>query len=170
MRHLLEALQNDLQKPPSSSVTVLENKERGHSLSHRQKDSSLQQELGNFTTDDTSLLSFTPFRDKDTWEPDGVTPRLDTTPVNGSISENAKPATQEDLLDLEQDHKNVNAVPVGLVTDQLNEEDQHQWCADNDDLDELRRNITESLNVSEIHSSQEVIEQEPSVKLSDDEF
>ncbi|MCJ8736726.1 hypothetical protein PDJAM_G00015760 [Pangasius djambal] len=173
MRHLLEALQNDLQKPPSSSVTVLENKERDSSLSYRLKNSSLQQELGNFATDDTSLLSFTPLRDKDSWEPDGVTPRLDTTPVNGSISENAKSVRQEDkkdLRDLERDHKKGNAISAGLENHQLNEEDRHQSCADNDDLDELGRNMAESLNVSEIHSSQEVTEQESFVKLSDDEF
>lgn len=173
MRHLLEALQNDLQKPPSSSVTVLENKERDSSLSHRYKDSSLHHELGNFVTDDTSLLSFAPLRDKDTWESDGVTPRLDTTPVNDSISENAKSVRQEDkkdLMDLERDHKKGNAITPGWENHQLNKEDRHQSCADNDYLDELGRNMAESLNVSEIHSSQEVIEQESSVKLSDDEF
>lgn len=167
MRHLLEALQNDLQKPPSSSVTVLENKERDSSLSHRYKDSSLQQDLGNFMTDDTSLLSFTPFRDNDTTVPDGVTRSVDTTPLNVSISENAKSVIQEDLMNLERDHKKINA---GLEKHELSEEDRHQWCADNDDLDELGRNMAESLNVSEIHSSQEVTEQESSVKFSDEEF
>ncbi|KAF4084221.1 hypothetical protein AMELA_G00126130 [Ameiurus melas] len=173
MRHLLEALQNDLQKPPSSAVTVLEIKERDSSLWHRHKDSSLQQDLGNFTTDDTSLLSFKPLRDNDTWEPDGVAPRLDTTLVNGSISKNAKPVTQEDkkdLMVLEQDHKKGDAISLSFLENhQLNKEDRHQSCADNDELDELGRNM-EFLNVSEIHSSQEFTEQESSVKLSDDEF
>lgn len=170
MRHLLKALQNDLQKPPSSSVTVLGNKESNSSLSHRYKDSSLQEELGNFMTDDTSLLSFTPLLDKDTWEPDGVTPRLDVTPVNVSISENVQSVSQEDLMDLERGKKKVNAVSPDLENHQFNKEDGHQWRAENDDLDELERNMTESLYVSEIYSSQEVTEQESSVKLSDDEF
>lgn len=172
MRHLLEALQNDLQKPPSSAVTVLEIKERDSSLWHRHKDSSLQQDLGNFMTDDTSLLSFKPLRDKDTWEPDVVAPTLDTTPVNGSISKNAKSVTQEDkrdLMDLEQDHKKGDAIPPGLENHQLNKEDRHQSCADNDELDELGRNM-EFLNMSEIDSSQEFTEQESFVKLSDDDF
>lgn len=170
MRHLLEALQNDLQKPPFSSMTVLENKERDSSLLYRHKDSSLQQELGNFMADDASLLSFTPFRDNNTCEPDGVMPHLDISPVNGSISESTKSVTQEDLMDLERVHKKVNSVSLGLENHQLNEEDRHQCCAHNDDLEELGRNMAESLNLSEIHSSQEVTEQESSVKLSDDEF
>lgn len=172
MRHLLEALQNDLQKPPSSAVTVLEIKERDSSLWHRHKDSSLQQDLENFMTDDTSLLSFKPLRDKDTWEPDVVAPTLDTTPVNGSISKNAKSVTQEDkrdLMDLEQDHKKGDAIPPGLENHQLNKEDRHQSCPDNDELDELGRNM-EFLNMSEIDSSQEFTEQESFVKLSDDDF
>ncbi|XP_058254900.1 spermatogenesis-associated protein 7 isoform X1 [Hemibagrus wyckioides] len=167
MRHLLEALQNDLQTPPFSSVTVLENKES--SLLHSHKDSSLQQKWGNFTVDENSFLSFTSL--KDTWEPD-VIPTLDTTPVNGSISENGKSVRQEDkkdLMDLEQDHKKENAISLDLENHQLNAGDSHQSCAD-DVLDELSRNMAESLNVSDIHSSQEVIEQESFVKLSDDEF
>ncbi|KAK3538307.1 hypothetical protein QTP70_035256 [Hemibagrus guttatus] len=170
MRHLLEALQNDLQNPPFSSVTVLENKES--SLLHSHKDSSLQQELENFTADENSFLSFTSLRNKDTWEPDDVIPTLDTTPVIGSISENAKSVRQEnkkDLMGLEQDHKKGNAMSLDLENHQLNKGDSHQSCAD-DDLDELSRNMAESLNVSDIHSSQEVIEQESFVKLSDDEF
>lgn len=169
MRHLLEVLQNDLQTPPFSSVTVLENKE---SSLHNHKDSSLQQELGIFTADENSFLSFTSLRDKDTWEPDDVIPTLDTTPVHGSISENAKSVRQEDkkdLMDLEQDYKKKNAISLDLENHQLNEGDDHQNCAD-DVLDELSRNLAESLNVSDIHSPQEVIEQESFGKLSDDEF
>lgn len=172
MRHLLEALQNDLQKPPFSSITVLESKERDSSLLHRYKDSSLHHELENFVKDDTSL-SFTPLRNKDTWESDVATPRLDTSPLNDSILENAKSVRQEDkkdFMDLERDREEGNVITLGWENHQLNNEDRHQSCADNEDLDELGRNMAESLNVSEIHSSQEVIEQESSVKLSDDEF
>lgn len=170
MRHLLEALQKDLQKPPFSSVTVLENKES--SLLHRHKDSILQQKLGNFTTDHNSFLSSTPVRDKDTWEPDDVIPTLDTTPVNYSISENTKSVIQDDkkdLMDPEQDHKEGHAISLDLEDHHLNEEDSHQICADNV-LDELSRNMAESLNLFDIHSSEEVTEQESFVKLSDDEF
>ncbi|XP_027027792.2 spermatogenesis-associated protein 7 isoform X2 [Tachysurus fulvidraco] len=170
MRHLLEALQNDLKKPPFSSVTVVENKES--SLLHRHKDSILQQKLGNFTTEHNSFLSSTPIRDKDTWEPDNVIPTLDTTPVNYRISENTKSVRQEDkkdLMDLELDHKEGHAISLDLENHQINEEDCHQICADNL-LDELSRNMAESLNVSDIHSSEEVTEQESFVKLSDDEF
>ncbi|XP_060789119.1 spermatogenesis-associated protein 7 [Neoarius graeffei] len=172
MRHLLEALQNDLQKPPFSSITVLESKERDSSLLHRYKDSSLHHELENFVKDDTSL-SFTPLRNKDTWESDVATPRLDTSPLNDSILENAKSVRQEDkkdFMDLERDREEGNVITLGWENHQLSNEDRHQSCADNEDLDELGRNMAESLNVSEIHSSQEVIEQESSVKLSDDEF
>lgn len=167
MRHLLESLQNDLQKPPYSPVTVLEYKERENSLLHGHKDLSLQEDFGNFTADETSLLSFTPLRDKDKWEPDRVNSRLDTTPVNDSILENAKsirPDDEKGLIDSEQDNKK------RLENYQLSEDKRHQNCADNDDLDELGRNMAESLYVSEINSSQEVTEQESSVKLSDDEF
>lgn len=170
MNHLLEALKNDLQKPPSSPVTVVETKERESSLSHRYKDLGLQQGLENFVTDEPTLFSFTPFRNNDTAEPDGVTPRLDTTPVNDSISENPKSVTLEGLMELEKDLIDVHAVSHGLKNHQLNEEDGHQCCANNDDLDELGRKMAETLNVSEIHSSQEVTEQESSIKLSDEEF
>lgn len=170
MHHLLEALKNDLQKPPSSSVTVVErDNERESSLSHRYKELSLQQGLEKFMTDEANLVSFIPFRDNDTAEPDGVTPRLDAMPVNGTISENAKSVTQEDLMDLEQDHTKVHAVSQGLENHRFCEADGHQYCT-NDDLDELARNMAESLNVSEIHSSQAITEQESSVKLSDEEF
>ncbi|KAI5102512.1 spermatogenesis-associated protein 7 [Silurus meridionalis] len=176
MRHLLEVLHNDLQKPSSSSVTVLENKEGYGSLSHKHKDSSLQQELGN-SVKDTSILSSTPLRDKDTWELGGVTSSsLDTTPVHDSISLTAISVRQEDkkcIMDLERDHKKRNAASPGLKKYQFNEGDRHHGCAENkglDEVDELGRNMAESLKVSEIHNSQEVMEQNSFVKLSDDEF
>ncbi|KAI5618905.1 hypothetical protein C0J50_21576 [Silurus asotus] len=176
MRHLLEALHNDLQKPSSSSVTVLENKEGYGSLSHKHKDSSLQQELGNYVKD-TSILSSTPLRDKDTWELGGVTSSsLDTTPVHDSISLTAMSVRQEDkkcIMDLERDHKKRNAPSPCLKKYQFNEGDRHHGCAENkglDELDELGRQMAETLKVSEIHNSQEIMEQNSFVKLSDDEF
>ncbi|XP_076834886.1 uncharacterized protein spata7 isoform X4 [Brachyhypopomus gauderio] len=175
MRHLLDDLHNDLQSPPAASVTALENKERGRSLLLRHKSSSLGQELTSVTADYINLFPCTPF-DKDKEEPDSAIPLLSSMPV--SVSKSAGTIKQEDEnniedLDTKHRHKEGNVKFPSLENLQQNE-DKYQNFTDQNDLikqvDELGRNMSESLSVSGTHSLEVVIEQEPNIKCSEDEF
>ncbi|XP_072546422.1 spermatogenesis-associated protein 7 isoform X2 [Salminus brasiliensis] len=177
MRHLLDVLRNDLQSPPAAPVTTLEKEDKDSFLFPRHKYSSLGQELTFVTTDDTRPLSCTDF-DKGEEKPGRETPSLHSTPVNSSVSESAGPfrrQDEEDNTDLEFDHRESKAVSPNLENQQMNEEDEHQNCeltADDElvkELDELGRNMTESLSVSETHGSRKSVEQDSTI-LSDDEF
>ncbi|XP_036450032.1 spermatogenesis-associated protein 7 [Colossoma macropomum] len=174
MRHLLDVLQNDLQSPAAAPVMAIEKRDRDSSMLSRHKYSSMEQDLTLTNTDDSCLLPYTPF-DKDTEEL-CVTPSLHSTPVNCSVSDRAGLITQGDSVDLELDHQENNAVSPtpSLGSQRMNKVEKHQNCTENDELmqqlDELGRNMAESLRVSETHGSQEGIEQDSKVKLSDDEF
>lgn len=143
------------------------------------------EELALMVTDDLSLLPRTPL-EKDTKElgvassvhPSSVRTVSPVSCVSGSAeSKEDKKARQEgekDNMDLELDHKEKNAVSSGLDNYEMSEEGHLQNSTVNDELvkqiDELGRNMAESLTVSETHGPQEFTEQDSVVKLSDDEF
>uniref|UniRef100_A0A8B9LB32 Spermatogenesis associated 7 n=1 Tax=Astyanax mexicanus TaxID=7994 RepID=A0A8B9LB32_ASTMX len=177
MRHLLDDLRNDLQRPIAAPVMVLEKEDKDSFLLPRHKYSGLEQELTFMTKEnDSRPLSCTVF-DKDT-EINVVSPSLHFTPVNGKVSESATPYGQQDEeghTDLQFDYRKSNAVSPSLENQQMNKEEEHQNdepTADDElvkEFDELGRNMTDSLIVSETHGSKVNIEQD-SEKLSDDEF
>ncbi|XP_062863383.1 spermatogenesis-associated protein 7 isoform X2 [Trichomycterus rosablanca] len=177
MRHLLDALQNDLQSPPSASVTVLEQKDVDSSVLFRHKYSSFAQDLDSSTTD--------PTLNKGTEEHKDTALLIDPDPVNHNILHEATPRKEDNYLaDMKPIQKEGTTIlqstelkyrggNVPELTDnpQPNEEDKHQ---NNDELvnelDELGRNMAESLNLSDSYSLEETTELETSLKLSDDEF
>ncbi|KAI4905459.1 hypothetical protein NFI96_028092, partial [Prochilodus magdalenae] len=169
MRHLLDVLRNDLQSPTAAPVMALEKKDRESSMLSRHKYSSLGQELTLVNTDASSLLPHTPFNE-DTEEV-CVTPTLRSIPGNYSVSDSARLIRHRDSVDLELTHKEKNGISPSLDNHQSN---KHQNSIENDKLeklvDELGRNMAESLSISETHGSQECTEHESTVKLSDDEF
>ncbi|XP_026858180.2 spermatogenesis-associated protein 7 isoform X2 [Electrophorus electricus] len=176
MRHLLDDLQNDLQSPPDAFVTALEYKETARTMLHRHKSSSLGQELTSVATDDINLLPCTSF-EKDKEEPESAIPLLYSMPASVCVPKSAGAIKQEDennIMDLEHQQKEVNVKSLSLEHYQLNEEDKHQNYTDQNELikqlDELGRNISESLSVSGTHSLEVVIEQESTVKLCENEF
>ncbi|XP_066540721.1 spermatogenesis-associated protein 7 [Hoplias malabaricus] len=161
MRHLLEILRSDLQSPPAAPVMALEKTDGDSLLLCRHKYSSLEQEMTLATTDDSIFFSCK-HSDKDTEE------------LNGRFSERADPSNQGDQKDSELDLTRKHSILQSLENHQTYSDYKSQNSTASDELgeqlDELGRNMAESLSVSETRGSQECIKQDSTVKLSDDEF
>lgn len=172
MRHLLDNLHHDLQKPSDVSVSFLSINESGDPLKLQDKSLKLGQELPSVTTD---YADFIPLMRND--EVRGQRKNITSTPVNDSLLESS---SLFHLEKVEKEPLNLEFNPDTGCEISLND-NKHVTCpeehfrntADDNELlervDEVGKSMKKLLNVSETQKNQTEQDQMTD-KLSDDDF
>ncbi|XP_057200862.1 spermatogenesis-associated protein 7 [Triplophysa rosa] len=166
MRHLLDNLHNDLQKPSEVSVSFL-------SIHESDKPSKLRQELSSVIRDDAGFISHAVFD-----EVRGQRENITSTPVNDSLLESSSSLHMEKVE--KEPELNLEINPDAGCEMSLNdnehvtgpEEHLRNTTRDHgllEQVDEIGKSMRELLKVSESQKNQ-FKEEEMTDKLSDDEF
>ncbi|XP_046871465.1 spermatogenesis-associated protein 7 [Hypomesus transpacificus] len=184
MRHLLEVLQNDLQSPANTPTCSTEPKSSEHNLLHHWHRKSPDTEVSFDTKEDTDTLPYASFNEGHHEKPDRSLPLSMSTPLHRISPERTGDCSSEEAVqEPDEQHNNKQEHESSLAEEAShsltnNEDHISQNPAVHDDgvsreLEELGRNIAESLCVTSNsnNDSQDVTEPANKVpSLSDDDF
>lgn len=169
MRHLLDNLHNDLQKPSDVSVSFLSVDESDSPLKLQDKSLNLRQELSSVIRHDADFIPQTVFD-----EVRGQRENITSTPVNDSLldissSLHLEKVEKEPGFNLEFNPDTGCEMSLNN-NDECLEEHLRNAAHDNElleQVDEVGKSMRELLNVSQKNQFEE---EQMTDKLSDDEF